>query len=59
MPEGWKQAIKGFNAKMDEHLASLDDFAAAIEEGGYADEIVDNWQARTLLRQLPPDAPEQ
>lgn len=53
------EAVATFDEKMREHLHSLDDFGEAIKEGGTADEIVDNWQARTLIRTMPEDIQEQ
>lgn len=57
IPE-FTKLTKDFGRRMEEHLGSLDDFAAAIDDGGSPDEIVDNWQARTLLRTMPDEAQE-
>ena len=48
-----------FGQKMEEHLANLQDFKEAIDAGGTADEIVDDWDSRRLLRQLSLDAQPQ
>ncbi|MEK6281898.1 MAG: hypothetical protein AABN95_16210 [Acidobacteriota bacterium] len=47
-----------FNRKMREHLQNLADFADAIKSGNDPVEIMDNWEVKQLLRQLPPDSPE-
>lgn len=60
LPE-FRKLTESFSERMEKHLKSIDDFGDAINavtaRGGTADEIVDDWEARVLLREMPEDSP--
>lgn len=60
MAEHWHptfdEAVAYLAANLDDTLADIRDFRAAMELSDDAREIVDEYQARRLLRQLPDDA---
>lgn len=50
--------IEDFDQKMRKHLENLDDFGDAIKSSNDPIEIMDNWEAKQLLRDLPIDSTE-
>lgn len=60
MTEHWNptfdEAVAYITANLDDTLADIRDFRAAMELSDDAREIVDEYQSRRLLRRLPEDA---
>lgn len=59
MPEHWHptfdEAVEYIKTNLDDTLADIRDFRAAMELSDSPREIVDEYQSRRLLRQLPDD----